>query len=138
MVTMTNTTKVRLTPHQTDTLARLVKWHMRTGKPVPLAEFGSLGAVSHLSDKKCVTVTATSGPRGGRHLYAEPIYANVPTKLARDAQRATWADPTNGEEVTCENCGELVYLASDGWLHSERNQVRCWPGRDFFATPEAG
>lgn len=134
---MTNSTKARLTPHQTDTLARLVKWHMRTTKPVPLADFGSSGAVSHLSDKGYVTLTSTQGARGGTHWYAEPVYANVPSKLAREAARATWSDPTNGEETTCGSCGELIYLAIDGWLHSETNGPRCWPGRDFFATPEA-
>lgn len=65
----------RLTPHQADTLTRLVKWHKRTNRMVALADFGSRGAIHHLSSKGEVVVITKRGPRGGEHEYAEPVYS---------------------------------------------------------------
>lgn len=50
-------------------------------------------------------------------------------------------DLNDGEEITCENCGQTVVLTSAGWFHTsgdnEHSQI-CWAGKDFWATPEAG
>lgn len=76
------TSKPMLTPHQRNTLGRLVKWHRSLGRPVPLADFGSRGAIAHLAEKGYVRLSYLAGRHGGRHAFAEPDYTMVPTKLA--------------------------------------------------------
>lgn len=127
---MVKTPNRRLTAHQTDALARLVKWNCRTGRPVPLSDIGSRGAYRHLEEKGMVTISVERGPRGGEIEYVAPLYAEVPSRLAVNAILV------DGDEVTCESCGEVLDQGSDGnWIHFDTDRVRCWPGKDFVATP---
>lgn len=63
----------RLTPHQRDTLADLIRHSGTQRRPVPEGNVGSVGALEHLEDKGYARIDHIEyGPRGGRLRYWIP------------------------------------------------------------------
>jgi hypothetical protein len=43
-----------------------------------------------------------------------------------------------GDEITCENCGEVIERRGGKWMHEAFGGFyeRCWPNKNFYAIPE--